>query len=661
MQEFKFTSRQKEALAAACEALIPAFENTENTEYWAATAADFDVAGQILDMMVDQNLPEQKEFRQLLELLDGKIASLIWAGKWQKFKDLPLEARSRILHKWMGSRLNVLRKAFATLKKLSMFLHYGSHQNGSNPTWKACHYSGPLHSPAGNPAKVDTLKLEQDTQLACDVLIVGSGAGGGLAAGLLAAKGKDVILLEKGPLMSAADFNEHEVEMIRKTYDKQAAFQTKDGGITIFAGACLGGGTTINWTGAFNTPEYVLQEWADLHGLAFANTSAFQESFRRVNARFHVNLNNSPHNPQNQALWTGSEKLGDRVESIARNVEGCASDGNAESCGYCGMGCRRGNKRGTLRTYIQDAYAAGARIISGATFQKLHFKGNEVSGGIAQVQSAAGKTIQLEIRAKQVVLAAGSIHTPAILLRSGIQHPSIGKNLFFHPTVGVTGIYDRKIDPSKGVMMSAVNKQHTQLDGNFGYWIETPPLHPGVGALALPWENAAQHKRDLLQSANMAAFIVLTRDKFGGRVSVDAKGNPIVDYQLHAFDRQHMLRGIRKAFEIHQAAGASQVIFPHATRKIYNLQTNKKASSAWLDQMQNWGWKANQGAIFTAHQMGTCAMGTDANRHPVDLKGQLKSHKGLYIADGSLLPSAAGVNPMMTIMALADWVIQQMD
>ena len=661
MQKFQYTPAQKQALEAACEALVPALKGDgTNVEYWKSTAADFDVAGQILEMMDDQNLPEQKEFKQLLDLLEGKIASLIWAGSWAEFKALPVEKRAKILQKWMGSRFNVLRKAFGTLKKLTMFLHYGSHQKGHNPTWAAADYPGPLKSTAGNRVAIEALQFEEDTTLSCDVLIVGSGAGGGLAAGELAAKGKDVILLEKGPFMNGPDFNEHEAEMIRKTYDKQAAFQTTSGSVTVFAGSCLGGGTTINWTGAFKTPSYVLQEWSDEHGLSFATTPEFQKSFDRVMERSNVNTDHSPHNPQNAALWKGSEKLGEHVECIARNVEGCANDGNADSCGFCGMGCRRGNKRGTLPTYIQQAAKDGARIIANAAFQKLSFENSQVTGGDVLVKTENGKTINLKVKAKQVILAAGSIHTPAILMRSGVNHPGIGAQLFLHPTVGVTGVYDQRINPYLGVMMSAVNKQHMQLEGNYGYWIETPPLHPGVGALALPWESPAQHKRDLLQSGNMAAFIVLTRDKFGGRVKVDAKGNPIVDYTLNSFDRDHMLKGIRKAFEIHRAAGADKVIFPHAKRRVFNLKTNKVSHDAWLDRLPKWGWKANQAAIFTAHQMGTCPMGTDPNRHPVDLDGKVRGYEGLYVADGSLLPSAAGVNPMMSIMALADWVIHAM-
>lgn len=658
---FAISPEERAALEAACEALIPSLQgNGKHEGFWKATAKDFDVAGQILEIIADQNLAEQHEFRQLLGLLNSKVAGLIFGGGWTRFREMPLEDRVAMLRKWMGSRINLLRKAFGTLKKLSMFLHYGSHIDHENPTWAANGYR-PLREVAAGPRPaIHPRQFTQDTILDCDVVVVGSGAGGGLAAGVLAEAGLKVVLLEKGPFMAGEDFTQHEVELIRKTYDKQGAFQTADGSVTVFAGACLGGGTTINWTGAFQTPDYVLDEWADAHGLAFATTPAYQACLARVQAATSVNTDNSPHNPQNKALWQGSEKLGDAMHVIARNVVGCQASHGTTACGFCGLGCRGGHKRGTLATYIQRAAARGADIVVGTTVHRILQADGKAAGVEAIHQGPDGRQVTLTGRANRVVLAAGSIHTPALLLRSGIAHAGIGKNLFFHPTVGVTALYAERMEPWLGVMMSAVNKQHQRIDGNYGYWIETPPVHPGVGALAIPWESPAQHKADLLQAAHLASFIVLTRDKFGGRVTIDKAGHPVVDYRLSSYDRDHMLQGIRKAFDIHRLAGARQVYFPHATRKVYNLETSKLGHEDFLAYMPDWGWRANQAAIFTAHQMGTCAMGADPVRHPVDLQGQLRALPGVFVADGSLLPTAAGVNPMMTIMAMADWVVQGM-
>ncbi|HEX2900568.1 MAG TPA: GMC family oxidoreductase, partial [Bacteroidia bacterium] len=174
------------------------------------------------------------------------------------------------------------------------------------------------------------------------------------------------------------------------------------------------------------------------------------------------------------------------------------------------------------------------------------------------------------------------------------------------------------------------------------------------------WETPARHKATLMTAAHMAAFIVLTRDKFGGKVILDKDGYPVVDYRLADYDRRHMFVGMKKAFELHRAAGAKEITFPHSTARTYKVQTSKMSAEAWLEQMPGWGWKANQFALFTAHQMGTCAMGADAARHPVDPSGQVRGVKGLFVADGSLMPTSAGINPMMTIAALADWVVRGM-
>lgn len=651
---------QRAALEAACEALVPSLPAPEGGDiaYWASTAKDLDVAGQILEIIATQTPSEQQAFHQLLRLLESKVAGWWWGGYWERFRDMPLERRARVLRKWRDSRVNLLRKAYATLKKLTLFLHYGSHRDGVNPTWKLHGYPGAFGAEPGTKARIVPLEVQQDTELSCDVVVVGSGAGGGLAAGLLAEAGWDVMVLEKGPCLSGEDFTEREVEMIRRTYDRQGAFQTRNGGVTIFAGACLGGGTTINWTGAFPTPEYVLDEWAHDHGLGFATSGEYQRSMDHVMRDLRVNADNSFHNPQNQALWRGSEQLGEHVEVIARNVEGCTAHPGTHSCGYCGMGCRRGNKRGTLATYLQRAADKGARIIVGAEVQVLRQARGQVQAVEAYAWTGEGKRICLRVRTPCVVMAAGSIHSPAILMRSGIGHPALGRNLFFHPTVGVTGIYPEPMRPWLGPMMSAVNKHSTCLDGNYGFWVETPPVHPGVGAMALAWENPGQHKAALLRAAHMGTFIVLTRDRQGGRVTLDRTGHPAVDYALSRYDRDHMFSGMKKAFELHRAAGATEVLFPHATPRSYKFLSSKIAPEEWLGRMAKWGWRPNQYALFTAHQMGTCAMGGDP-RHPVDPSGKVRGVKGLYVADGSLLPSSAGINPMITIMALAHKVTSE--
>jgi len=466
-------------------------------------------------------------------------------------------------------------------------------------------------------------------------------------------------LVEKGGYLEGHDFNNHESEMVRSTFDRAGAFTTRDGGVSIFAGSCLGGGTTINWSASFATPGYILEEWHRGHGLDFAMGSEYGKHMQEVMHSVGVKTEENPHNVQNGLLFQGSQKLGRNPEIIARNVDGC-SHGDGRSCGYCSLGCRQGQKNGTMKTWIRRAVAHGARVYVNTGAQEiLHGQGKVVGAKLVQ-NSPNQHPVHFQVRAKQVVVAAGAIHSPALLMRSGIDHPALGRHLYFHPTVAVAGFYDQPVNPWHGRIMTALDKKDLRLDGNYGYWIETPPVHAGMGAIALPWQHPRQHADDLVRLGHMATFIVLTRDLHGGRVTVDKSGETRVAYDLHPYDRKHMLRGIRSAFDLHRAAGAAEVLFPHGTYSRFKLRTSKLSSDSYLNRMHKWGWSPNRYALFTAHQMGTCGMGGDHKRHPFAPNGESKQIKGLFIADGSAMPSSAGINPMISIMSLAGWVAKGM-
>lgn len=645
------------ARRAALEAAVATFVQAPGEAGTAHLQATVDTVSDILNGTSEW---EQKELGQLLDLLHGKLPGLIWAGKARRFADLAPNDRVRLLQKWSKSRLGPLRKAFQSLKKLSLFVHYGISGPASVPEWKVIGYPGPQDgTPVGPPDRIPLQSAQNGEELSCDVVVIGSGAGGGITAGILAEAGHSVIVLEKGPYVEGADFNQREVERIRDTYEKQGAMTSQDGGVGIFAGSCLGGGTTINWTACFTTPDYVRGEWAKQAGLGFTEGSTYEQHMVEVMASIGVNKFHSTRNGQNEALWRGVEQLGRQPGVIARNVRGCGGEGH-QDCGYCGMGCRSGAKQGTMRTWLRRAVAQGARIYVHTHAERILQAGGKASGVAAVTQLPGQPPRKFTIRAKRVVVAAGALHSPALLLRSGIDHVGVGRNLFFHPTVAVAGFYREPMEGWYGPMMTVVDRDGMQLDGNYGHWIETPPVHAGLAALALPWESPGQHRRDMERGAQMATFVVLTRDKFGGRVRVDKQGQPLVHYQLHPYDRAHMLHGIRTAFEIHRAAGAQEVVFPHFRHSRYNIATSKMAAQHYLGRMPQWGWQPNRFAMFTAHQMGTCSMGNDSRRHAFNPQGECYDLPGLFIADGSALPTCAGVNPMVSIMSLAAWVAKGM-
>ena len=246
----------------------------------------------------------------------------------------------------------------------------------------------------------------------------------------------------------------------------------------------------------------------------------------------------------------------------------------------------------------------------------MTIENGRATGVVGTYEGADGRRVRVTVQAERVVVAAGSIHTPALLLRSGVEHPHLGRHLFFHPTVAVAARYPERMEPWYGPMMSAVSNEFAKLDGLYGPKLETPPTHAGLLGLALPWRSGAQHKTVMQHAAHIGSFIVLTRDRDGGRVTTNKQGQPVLHYSLSTFDRDHLLRGVAEACRIHLAAGAEEVYFPHNTAPTYQRVHGEAELERLLADIPSWGWKANRFPLFTAHQMGTCRMGGDAGATP---------------------------------------------
>jgi choline dehydrogenase-like flavoprotein len=615
-----------------------------------------------------QPLGAQAEFGRLLDLLDKPLAGLTWWGPLRPFRALAPAQRERLLQSWAASRLAPLRQGFQALRKLCTFLYYAdSPADGApNPAWAALGYPGPLATdPDSNPPgaterPLTPLAPTTDTTYHCQVLVIGSGAGGGVVASELARAGHDVLVLEAGPYLHGRDFTQREADMLGRLYDARGTLSTRDGGVSLLAGACLGGGTTVNWAGAFRTPDYVLQEWASEHDAPFFTGPDFQQSLDAVTAALGVNTDYPRHNGQNQALLDGSARLGQATRLIPRNEQGLSdSDHHFQGLGYSTLGDAHGIKQGTLNTYLRTAAAHGARLLPDTRVERVTIVAGRATGAEAVHSTASGQRVRITVRAARVVVAGGAIQTPTLLLRSGLRHPHLGRHLHLHPTVAVAAHYPHPMHSWHGPSMSVVNDSFTRLDGsNFGVKLETPPTHPGLLAMVLPWRSGAQH-RQLLQAADhLGSFIVLTRDRDGGRVRPDRHGAPLIEYKLSAFDRKSMLAGVRAAAEIHVAAGAHTVYLPHGTLPVLHAQAGVLQNPELLASLPRLPWHPNRYGLYSAHQMSTCRLGGQARTHPLRPDGQTVEVRGLYVADGSAFPACSGANPMLTIMALAHYLAQ---
>ncbi|MEM1042456.1 MAG: GMC family oxidoreductase [Bacteroidota bacterium] len=655
------TPSRRDALCAACDALVPSIQREHDPHgFWARRASDLDVPGLFADLIGTLPAAQQKEFGQLLDLLGSRLLGLTWGGPPKPITALSAVQRETLLQRWSLSPIPPLRKGFASLKNATALLFYGYAEAGQpNPNWPAIGYPGPPAEPPAFERAIEPLAPERDLTLSCETVIVGSGAGGGVVAGELAAAGQDVIVVEKGPYVDRDAFAQRETEAMERLYEQQGALTTKSGSVSVLAGSCLGGGTTVNWAGAFRTPDYILRQWADRHSAPHFRSPAFQRSFDALEDDFHIGVDpGTRDNPQNRALREGCEALGYHVADIPRNQRPPETEAEWQRLGFAPFGDRDGLKQSTLRTSLHRAVRHGARILAETTVERVVIENGRATGLVGVYAPEGGPRVRVTVRADRVVVAAGSIHTPALLMRSGVEHPHLGRHLFFHPTVAVAARYPEPMEPWYGPMMSVVSSEFSKLDDLYGPKLETPPAHAGILGLALPWRSGAQHKATMQHAAHLGSFIVLTRDRDGGRVEADKNGQPVLRYALSSYDRNHLLRGITEACRIHLAAGAEEVFFPHNSAPVYQRVHGEVELEKLLASLPGWGWKANRFPLFTAHQMGTCRMGGDAARHPVQPDGAVRGVAGLYVADASCFPESSGVNPMLSVMAIAHHTAQ---
>jgi len=594
------------------------------------------VAGQIAKL---PRAADRAELDLLLRLLDNRIVNLLLAGVPQPFTRMSPERRERYLRAWATSRIPQRRKAFQALKRLTTVTHYTTPGAG-----RSIGYPGPLGPPPQTPKPIRPLSITRDTTLDCDVVVIGSGAGGGVVAGELAARGKDVIVLEKGGYRNEADFTHQEGDALETMYDAGGLLASRDLGLVVLQGATLGGGTVINYTTSFHTPDAVREEWARGHALPHFISAEFTHSLDAVAQRLGVNTAHANPSGRDRVLIRGLERKGWHHGLLPRDVRGCSQD---DSCGYCGLGCRRAAKQSTLITYLQDAAARGARMVVDCDVRRVDLDRASASGVTARVGPHS-----LTVRARTVVVAGGSIHSPALLLRSGITMPALGRYLALHPATAVLAHMDEDVRPWTGTVQAHYSDQFADLNDGYGFKFETVPIHPSLQALAAPWESAAQHRERMSQLPRTALVGILLRDRFGGRVSVDVQGNPVVDYRLSRYDAGHLRRAFDAAGELLEAAGAREIWAPLA-RFISYRPGAARTREEWLARVDSAGWGPNELLLVTFHQMASCRMGATARTSVVDADNRVWGIRNLYVADASTFPSASGVNPMLTVMAIA--------
>ena len=259
---------------------------------------------------------------------------------------------------------------------------------------------------------------------------------------------------------------------------------------------------------------------------------------------------------------------------------------------------------------------------------------------------------RVSVKCKAVVVACGAIHTAALLLRSGLDNKHIGRHLHLHPVSNVCGIFEEEIRPWEGTMQAIYSDEFRQMTGNYGVKFETTALQPVIAMAPLPWRNPGQCRELMEKFGNTSAIGVLLRDRFGGRVKIDSEGNPVSHYSLSEFDRAHLRRGFLGAAQILEAAGAKMIYSPHA--KFCSYEPGKRGSIETFEQeMDRAGWGNGEVSLFSFHIMGTARLGDSLATSATNPDGETWEVRNLYVMDGASFPSASGVNPMISIEAIA--------
>lgn len=480
-----------------------------------------------------------------------------------------------------------------------------------------------------------------DLALDADVVVVGSGAGGGAIAAELAEGGRSVIVLEEGGHYTSKDFSLHAPTAMKKLYRNAGTAVIMGKPNIIFAeGRCVGGSTVINGGMSWRTPEKVLKRWQWEHGLTNFSAEALDPFFTKVEQRVSV----GPQDPESvgrdaELMIEGANKLGYRWVPAMRNQKHCCGSNN------CAFGCPTDAKQSVLVTYVPRLLAAGGRLYAGCRVERVTTDGHRANGVVARFRDpeTGRRGPKLTVRAKVVVLACGAIQTPALLLRNRLANSSdqVGRNFLCHPNSKVIGIYDRDIQSWKGTIQG--NQIREFIDE--GILITTSMVPPGLIAMSLPYFGA--RSLEVMRDYNkMLAAGCLVEDTGTGRVSLDPFGEPKMRYDVNDRDFDNLLRGVSLTAEILFASGAREVLLPFdSMERIRSVDEIKKIfqHKPPKDEVE----------CLTVHAMGTTRMGVDKRSSVVDEHGESWDVPGLFVADASVFPGPIGVNPQITIMAFA--------
>ncbi len=495
-------------------------------------------------------------------------------------------------------------------------------------------------------------KLSADEKVDADVVVVGTGAGGGMAMRELARAGFKVVALEEGTRVDTSAMTQLEDEMLPKLYQERGGRMNQDFTIRVLGGRCVGGSTVHNINLCKRLAPEVLHAWKAAHAVSGLSEKELAPSFESVGRDLSVSLiPEEDRNENNRVLERGVKALGWKGGPLHHNRVGC------QKSGFCEVGCPFAAKRNSAQVLVPEAIAAGAQLYTDAQAVRVLHDGGRVSGVVAALLDAAGKVHHsLTVKAKAVVLAGSAIGSAVLAQKSALPDPNtqLGRRLHIHPGAPVVGLFDGFIDGFKGIPQSYECTEW--LDPSPGsdkrIWITTAFAHPIGAAVTLPGFGKA-HFEWMRRYRNIAVLTAMVHDETSGKVGVKSDGRALIEYSMNDSDRDQLAKGLRACARILFAGGAKSVLVPSnppiEIKDAAAVEGARAQATIPISAAQNIG-------LAAAHPMSTLPMGDDPKRSVVGSQGQHHQVRGLFVVDGSVFPTSIGGPPQIPIYTISKYL-----
>lgn len=611
----KFSPREYRAMLALAEAFVPGGGRVERADE--RTIA-------VLEEIVDEVFPGVSKVIGKAAILFDHLAITRTGHRFGNLSDLE---QQRLLVSW--ERDPVLRAPLTAIQVAVKFAHFDR-----EPVYTKLGGKLNVVTNVEQPRWLDQVvraDTHEEGEIECEVVVVGTGAGGAVVGRELAERGYAIAFVEEGELHRRDSFTGSSLKAHRELYRGGLAFGNNL--FPIFMGRVVGGSTAVNGGTCFRTPPWVLDRWCEEIGTDEFERDKMRPAFERVESILQTAPAQRQHIGRIADVFArGCDALGWSHFAIVRNAPGC------EGSGFCDFGCRTDARRSTNISYVPPALERGAMLFTGLRAERVLLENGRAVG----IEGVTKSGKRLRVRARAVIFAGGALPTPQFLSRNGLGNSSgeLGKNLTLHPSGGLSALFDEEIRGHEHIPQGYGCDEHlrdgillTAAQPDFNY---APILFPFAGRRLMERLNEIEH---------IASFAILIADSQKGRVAFDVFGNSTVHYTLSQADADRYHRGMVAMGEIAWEAGA-KTIWPatHAMDSVERSQWNK---------FRKLRISPSQLLLTSYHPLGTCKMGKDPRRSVVGLDHEVHDVPGLFVVDGSTVPGPLGVNPQLTIMAMA--------